>query len=302
MSQPPRPDSWQQPAGWQEPWPDQGQPAPGQPVQPQPGWGAGSDGQGWASAGQPSYQNHGGYPHPPASGNTYQPPTGTYQPPPQAWAQPPAANQFRPVHTLGIWAVALAAIYASLFTIASLFSPAAAAEYRWALDVGRLDETFTLYDTVAAVASLFLLPAAILGVVWLWRARHNTLVFDPQARHERGSVWVIIGWIVPIVAFWFPYQVVRDVVRNSVRRPLGPVLGLWWASWLVAMILGNLADQQVDTVFSEPTVAGLTALPFLAIVAAIATIVGAIFWARIILSVSRAQHARATQSTRAAAW
>ncbi|WP_425309375.1 DUF4328 domain-containing protein [Ammonicoccus fulvus] len=291
MSQPPRPDSWQQPSGWQQQtWPDQGQPAPG----------------------QQSPQNYGGYPGAQPPTNTYQPPTGTYQPPtgtyqptgaPPGWTQPQAAQQqFRPVHTLGIWAVALAAIYASIFTIASLFSPAAAAEYRWALDVGRLDETFTLYDTVAAVAALFLLPAAILGVVWLWRARHNTLVFDPQARHQRGSVWVIIGWIVPIVAFWFPYQVVRDVVRNSVRKPLGPVLGLWWASWLVAMILGNLADQQVDTVFSEPTDAGLTALPFLAIVAAIATIVAAVFWARIILAVSRAQHARAAQSSRAAAW
>lgn len=308
MSQPPRPDSWQEPGGWQhQSWSDQSQPAPGQPGlppqqgNPQQDWAAGSDGQGWAPAGQPNYPTHGGYPGTPPPAGGYQPQAGTYQPP--VGTHPaPTARQFRPVHNLGIWALALAAIYAGLTAIASLFSPAAAAEYKWALDVGRLADTFTLYDGVGAVGELFLVPAAILGVVWLWRARNNTLVFNPQAHHQRGDVWVILGWVVPIVAFWFPYQVVRDVVRNSVRKPLGMMLGVWWAAWLVSMVVGNVASQQVDTVFGTPTSAGLTLLPFLAILAAIGTIVAAVFWARIILAVSRDQHARAAQSTGPAAW
>lgn len=278
MSQPPRPDSWQAPDGWQPQW---------------PGWSQPGYQQGYPTApNQP-----GGYPSPHPAGGYSQ--TGTYQPSGAYPVQPPAqpARQFRPVQTLGIWAMVLAAIYTGFFAISALFSPVAAAEYKWALDVGRLEETLTTYDVFALVALLFLLPAAVVGIVWLWRARQNTFVFDPQARHERGDVWVILGWIVPIVSFWFPFQVVRDVVRNSVRRPLGPVLGVWWVTWLIALSAGNLADQQVDTVFSTTSVEGLTAMPFLAILAAIGNIVSVIFWSRIILTVSREQHARAAQRT-----
>lgn len=177
MSQPPRPDSWQAPDGWQPQW---------------PGWSQPGYQQGYPTApNQP-----GGYPSPHPAGGYSQ--TGTYQPSGAYPVQPPAqpARRFRPVQTLGIWAMVLAAIYTGFFAISALFSPVAAAEYKWALDVGRLEETLTTYDVFALVALLFLLPAAVVGIVWLWRARQNTFVFDPQARHERGDVWVILGWIV----------------------------------------------------------------------------------------------------------
>ncbi len=154
MSQPPRPDSWQAPDGWQPQW---------------PGWSQPGYQQGYPTApNQP-----GGYPSPHPAGGYSQ--TGTYQPSGAYPVQPPAqpARQFRPVQTLGIWAMVLAAIYTGFFAISALFSPVAAAEYKWALDVGRLEETLTTYDVFALVALLFLLPAAVVGIVWLWRARRT---------------------------------------------------------------------------------------------------------------------------------
>jgi hypothetical protein len=97
-----------------------------------------------------------------------------------------------------------------------------------------------------------LVPATgVFFVIWLWKARENTEVFAPSAGvtyqgakrlgdgvHRREQGWVIGSWICPIVQFWYPLQVVEDVIRASEppRRPgqakssRGLLYG-WWAAW-----------------------------------------------------------------------
>lgn len=94
------------------------------------------------------------------------------------------------------------------------------------------------------LAGLLVLAAGVLFLVWLTRARENTIALTPYGlspwRHRRAQGWVIGSWICPIVQFWYPLNVVQDVVRASepADRPgagnSGPTRGLlygWWVAW-----------------------------------------------------------------------
>jgi hypothetical protein len=86
---------------------------------------------------------------------------------------------------------------------------------------------------------LLVVGAGVLFLVWLWQARDNTEAFrGGRHRHEQG--WVIGSWICPIVQFWYPLQVVQDVVRASEpadrpgaarSRETRALLYGWWAAW-----------------------------------------------------------------------
>ncbi|WP_328331540.1 DUF4328 domain-containing protein [Kribbella sp. NBC_00382] len=104
------------------------------------------------------------------------------------------------------------------------------------------------------LVSLLVPATGVFFVIWLWKARENTEVFTPSAGvvyqgakrlgngvHRREQGWVIGSWICPIVQFWYPLQVVEDVVRASAPPTEQPgrgrakssrgLLYTWWAAW-----------------------------------------------------------------------
>ena len=121
------------------------------------------------------------------------------------------------------------------------------------------DELDRAVDSIAGTGPLLNLVAllfvatGVVFLVWLWQARENTEFLSPSAgvtyqggqrlgsgTHRLEQGWVIGSWICPIVQFWYPLQVVEDVVRASepVADPglarSGQVRTLlygWWASW-----------------------------------------------------------------------
>src|SRR4029453_19104666 len=103
------------------------------------------------------------------------------------------------------------------------------------------------------LVSYLLMGTAIAFLIWLWQARENTeflhsplaprLVPPPEPgrvlpRHVQG--WVVGSWFCPIVQFWYPRQVVEDVVAAS-EPPDQPgaartgrmrtLLYGWWGTW-----------------------------------------------------------------------
>ncbi|MGH3432360.1 MAG: DUF4328 domain-containing protein [Thermocrispum sp.] len=151
------------------------------------------------------------------------------------------------------------------------------------------------------------LVAAAVFVLWLWRARQNSdLLSDGLHSRERG--WVIGGWFVPIVSFWFPYQVVRDVWRASnpsagVPRDLGPngrsmpgsaLIGWWWFWFLVASISATVSWRLYSTEPGDTPVAALQWLNTIALadtVSAVAAVLAAACIAMITRQISGWQHA-----------
>lgn len=105
------------------------------------------------------------------------------------------------------------------------------------------------------------IAAGIVVIVWLWRARQNSEELS-DGLHTRARGWVIGGWLVPIVSWWFPYQVVRDVWRASdpaTRTIPGELrfvrghglVGWWWFFWVVTTVtagasLRHFRDEPTD--------------------------------------------------------
>lgn len=167
-------------------------------------------------------------------------------------------------------------------------------------DYRRAIETDTAAWDVFSWAELLSIPlfgalvvAYVCNCLWLARARANTLVLTRgAARHDRGVTWVWLGWWVPIVAFWFPYQVVRDVRDGSIEYVQRKPLGLWWAAWLVWNLTSRVGDRLATSrdVLSENTI---TTMAVFTSISAIAAAVGCFLWFRIVLDVTRAQEASA---------
>ena len=86
-------------------------------------------------------------------------------------------------------------------------------------------------------ASFGLFAVAILFVTWFYRARVNA---EGNGWPQRLSpAWAVAGWIIPLVNFWFPFQIMADIWRAGLpaeargKRAILP--GIWWAS-LVAFV------------------------------------------------------------------
>ncbi|MEU8296745.1 DUF4328 domain-containing protein [Micromonospora sp. NPDC048909] len=80
--------------------------------------------------------------------------------------------------------------------------------------------------------ALAVLTASVLVIIWTWRARKNTDAF-PGALPSMKPGWAIAGWLVPFVNFVVPALVVGSIARDSIRRSVGGLVGLWWIAWLV---------------------------------------------------------------------
>src|SRR6266540_4220860 len=83
------------------------------------------------------------------------------------------------------------------------------------------------------------------------------------ARHRHGRGWLIGGWFCPTVNFWFPKQIVDDVIAASDprTRPRVPDLrgirgnGLvlaWWLTWVAGLVFFLPGDA--DTASDVPDV------------------------------------------------
>jgi hypothetical protein len=122
-------------------------------------------------------------------------------------------------------------------------------------DPDRLDRADQFWNLAVDGFLLALLAAGVVFIVWLWRARGNAELFC-YGQHRRGRGWVIGGWFCPVVNFWFPKQIVDDVIAASDPRtpPLFPDLrriprhGLvlaWWLIWVATVVRGPVGNPDL---------------------------------------------------------
>jgi hypothetical protein len=76
-------------------------------------------------------------------------------------------------------------------------------------------------------ASVLSALAALVFLFWLWRVRDNSEILHGPEAHRRSAGWTLWGWVVSVVDFWFPYQVVRDLDRAATGRESAAV-PVWW--------------------------------------------------------------------------
>lgn len=152
---------------------------------------------------------------------------------PAGYVAPPT-----PLGALTGWAIALAAAMTAVYVVSAVLAFDAQEQWLRAADNGRsAEDVWTPYD----VASIALFPVGvalfIVTCMLLYRARTNLDTLSPGSPHARSRGWTWGGWLVPVVNLWFPYQVVRDVLRQRTHHTVsGALLGWWWAAWLVSFL------------------------------------------------------------------
>lgn len=194
---------------------------------------------------------------------------------------------------LGTASVVLAVAWTVVQLVQTLLAPLAADAYADAASFGLspIESAFTAYDGVGVLTIPVLLAAFVVSALWLYRSRVSAQGANPHFVHERGKVWAWLGWVVPLVSLWFPYQVVRDVRRATCPRPVGEI-GWWWAAWLVGLLTGDLADRissRTSPELSEVAAAGVVPLE---VVSSLGTVVALVLWVRIVREVTAWQRER----------
>jgi hypothetical protein len=163
-------------------------------------------------------------------------------------------EDFRPVRGIGIAAMILLPLVCVIELVVTL------QEWRAAgliVDVrnGAVSSAADLEDAASALTSGsvltlgVLLAAGIVFLVWLWRARVNAERLAGRQSQRRGRGWTIGGWFCPVVNFWYPYQVVRDIyAASSPRQPVRTVVvRLWWTMWMVNVIIGDVLVRSTNS-------------------------------------------------------
>jgi len=212
----------------------------------------------------------------------------------------PAATPgtIRPVRVLGMASSVLVLLVVLLELVLAVLSVPSANRIDDAFSQGGDGAgVFTAYDGFAWVEAAVVIAAYVVTCLWLRRVRVNAEVLNPYARHVRARGWVWGGWICPVVSWWFPYQIVRDIVRatadggRSTGRGIGRGIGRWWTFFLIWSL----------TSYALTRTGWDRSVPAVQMVAAIAAIIAGVGWVRIVGAVACDQQAyAATHPTRTA--
>lgn len=102
-------------------------------------------------------------------------------------------------------------------------------------------------------ASLLLIAFAcrvltiIAFLLWFYRVHRNLPAL--RAEHLKFTPgWAVGGWFVPVIGLFLPYQVMREVLRESDPARIDPkgspasatLIGWWWGTFLLAKLLTPL--------------------------------------------------------------
>ncbi|MFD6175762.1 MULTISPECIES: DUF4328 domain-containing protein [unclassified Isoptericola] len=237
-----------------------------------------------SSAPQPRYGAYAppGTPLPPPPGPAA---PGPYGPGPAGWVPAPAAPT-----GLATAAVTMAVAWTAMQVLLLATSFAAVEPYERALAEGTdALSVWTAYDGLGSVAIPVQVATFVVACLWLQQARAAATALAPGARQVRRPVWVWLGWVVPVVSLWFPFQVVRDVRAAVVGRPPSAAFGWWWACWLVGLWASNqaaFAGTGLGTRDPET-------IPVFEGIAAVATVAGAILWVGLVREITRGLRSKA---------
>ena len=217
---------------------------------------------------------------------------------PASRTRTPKPVTYKPLDVLSVLAIVSALALTGFAIISGLVVWTSVDDYRRAIDTQTKAWDVLLWSDLA---SLPLIPAAVAAYVcnclWLARARANSMALTQgKALHRRERTWVWLGWWMPVVSVWFPFQVVQDVRKASVRptEMHRGHLGLWWTAWLTLLFCWRVSDRLAvsNRVLSEGEI---TFMALAATVSAVAAAVGGLLWVRLVREISRAQEATARQ-------
>jgi hypothetical protein len=169
--------------------------------------------------------------------------------------------------------------------------------------VAEEDEPLRMSDLLLAlmvlVRSLTFVLAGISFMAWLYRVRANAESLS-RVPHRWFRIFIVLGWMLPVINWWIPKQIVDDVwVSSRPGRVRGELIGgevhswlvwAWWVSWLIGFWLLPLTAGMllIGTKGLDPVDVGLRVDAY----ALVPSLIAAALASTVILRITRFQEDR----------
>ncbi|GAB2681094.1 DUF4328 domain-containing protein [Kribbella swartbergensis] len=220
--------------------------------------------------------------------------------------QPHAAEEFQQVGTVGKIAIGLlgASTLTHLLSTWSDWNTYSVVN-RYLGGMPNVDDAdLNRADAIAKVTAvpnvIISVAAAVVFVIWLWRARVNSEVFC-QADHRRSHGWVLASWFCPGPNLWYPKQIVDDVwlasdpktpvYADDLRRFRTPALtSVWWVTWVGALAFDVVVRRFL--MWMEATVGSLRGIALAGTASLVLTAVSAVAATLVIRKINAMQTGR----------
>ena len=112
-----------------------------------------------------------------------------------------------------------------------------------------MNEALDGLDGVDILLFLTGLPTAVLFLMWVHRISRN---LAPLGAHGQrfSPAWAVGWWLVPIMFYFRPYQVMCEIWKGSAHHSLEatvqdwksasvtPLMGWWWGLWVATSVVG----------------------------------------------------------------
>jgi hypothetical protein len=117
------------------------------------------------------------------------------------------------------------------------------------VSLGEAESSDNRQATMGMIQLVLLVGTGILFLTWMYRAYKNLRAFNVCGL-QYSPGWAVGGWFVPVLCLWRPYQVMSEIWKASSpsslaagdegwqRESTSPLLGWWWAAWLVGGFVG----------------------------------------------------------------
>ena len=224
---------------------------------------------------------------------------------PEVW-QSHAAEEFQPVDKVGKIAIALlgASTVTHLLSTWSDWNTYGVVHTYLGGGPNVDDADLNRADSIAKIIAypnvLVSVAAAVLFVIWLWRARVNSEVLC-QADHRRSHGWVLASWFCPGPNFFYPKQIVDDiwlasdpktpVYADDLRRLRKPLLTkVWWYTWVGALVFDVVIRRVL--MWMDATVGSLRGIALAGTASLILTVVSAVAATFVIRKINAMQASR----------
>lgn len=98
------------------------------------------------------------------------------------------------------------------------------------------EEITTIYDNVSILIFIFSIWSYIATTRLLAFAYDREIKTNPTAVRLK-RIWIYLGWVTPVVSFWFPKRIVDDLVEAKSKRinepnPTSKNSMTWWTTWI----------------------------------------------------------------------
>lgn len=130
-----------------------------------------------------------------------------------------------------------------------------------------------LFDAVNQISSFIFLVSAFIYQFWIYRASSNAHALNPQKKFEFSPGWSVGSNFIPIISFYWPYKVMKEIWISSMGAGTTIVV-IWWITFLLMNFLSLAVNHQPpDNLSNLANIALLTAWgSFFGIIAALTAV------------------------------